>query len=331
MVFHPTSGFRPTYVLQTQSETTALIDCLELEFHQSQVYHQALSNLQELIGEASEKVLEIVKTLGREAIAFALKSTTGLESQQFSPALPSEPSQPTTLPEREALAWKSVAQEFDQISEIVTVPRKPKVQSTKVPKKLSKTDLAEQKAIQTWEQALRQVGARLRQVRILRSLTLEQLQAQTLIPIYQLQALEEGNTQKLPEDIYVRGFIRRITAVLEIDETPLLNTIPAPNPDKIVPSWYHPVEQKESGLYLRPAHLYLGYSALMLGAVSGLSLIHQQSTPQEAYETEMPIIPAEQSEFKRQESLSSKPGLQPSKTGVRVGADMAYPETLPAF
>lgn len=337
MVSNSVSYFPSVNVRQTGDTKESLLDRLEMEFSQCQVYDQALASLQELIGGTSEKAIEILKRVGREAIAIALKSTQILDPissdhkiEEFSP----ESQSPKTLPEREALAWKSVAQEFDQIPALSgspNLPRKPATNLTKVVKKVSKTDLAEQKVMRTWEQSLRQVGARLRQVRIMRSLSLDQLHARTLIPVYQLQALEEGNTKKLPEDIYIRGFIHRISAVLEIDESPLLASIPAPNPDKIVPSWYHPPTSKETGMYLRPAHLYLGYSALMLGAVSGLSLLGHQSAPQEAYETEEPIIPPEESTLKRQTSPKTQPGLKQTQSGVRVGADMAYPETLPSF
>lgn len=64
---------------------------------------------------------------------------------------------------------------------------------------------------------LREIGAYLRQQRLLQSLSLEQIAASTFIRLPILQALEEGRTEQLPEPIYVRGFIRRYGELLHLD------------------------------------------------------------------------------------------------------------------
>jgi cytoskeletal protein RodZ len=57
---------------------------------------------------------------------------------------------------------------------------------------------------------VRQLGEELLRVRQDRGISLYQLHLQTLVPLHHLKALETGQTDKLPEDIYVRGFVRRL-------------------------------------------------------------------------------------------------------------------------
>lgn len=304
-----TQELSPT--VEENSEIRSLQDSLEAQLFQSEVYQRSLLELQSQWGEASETALSLVKAIGREAIRLTLQQTVKPEPMDRLEPTTHAPVEPCETPATGAL-----------------VPP-----LGKIPKKLTKAELAAQKAAQDWEKGLRQVGEQLRQARMARSLSLAQVHSQTLIPLYQLEALEAGRIQHLPEEVYVRGFIRRVAEVLHLDTQQLLSYLPAPDPTKaVIPSWYHPKTTQESGIYLRPAHLYLGYTALMIGAVSGLGLMAQQSPPGEAYETE-PIIPpdASVSQSRRDITPNSKPGLQSSRQGVQVGSDMAHPETSTAF
>ena len=196
------------------------------------------------------------------------------------------------------------------------------------PKKLTKAELEVQMADQEREARLRQLGEELRQAREAQSLTLDQLHKQTLVPLYHLKALETGGIERLPEDIYVRGFIRRIGNALGLDSAQLVASLPAPDPVKaVLPSWYHP--EVESGAYLRPVHLYLGYAALMAGAVGGLHWLSQHSAPGAATAPDQPISPqAAVSQSARSVGAIYKPGLKFNQAGVVAGSDIAPPEAF---
>jgi cytoskeletal protein RodZ len=78
---------------------------------------------------------------------------------------------------------------------------------------------------------LREIGTYLKQQRLEKSLTLEEIAAMTMIRLQLLQALEEGDVEPLPELIYVKGFIRRYGEALGIDGQGLasrLQNIPPP-------------------------------------------------------------------------------------------------------
>ena len=66
-------------------------------------------------------------------------------------------------------------------------------------------------------QQLRELGAYLCQQRLDRALTLEQIATSTFINLSVLRALEQGQVDKLPELVYVQGFLRRYGEALNLD------------------------------------------------------------------------------------------------------------------
>lgn len=190
-------------------------------------------------------------------------------------------------------------------------------------------------APQTTEQQrlerVRQIGKELKAARVAQLLSLQELQRQTLVSLPHLEALETGNLDRLPEDVYVRGFIRRFGDALGLDGASLAASIPAPDHVKsVVPSWSAiPVQ---SGVHLGTGHLYLGYAALVVGAVGGLSWISGQATPRAVAETDPATSsPAAVSQSDRYAKPISTPGLKSSSsghTGGPVWTDVAPPESL---
>jgi cytoskeleton protein RodZ len=131
------------------------------------------------------------------------------------------------------------------------------------------------------QESLKRLGAQIRAARQARSMSIAELHSKTLVPVHQLSAIEAGHGAHLPEDVYLRGFIRRIAKALNIDSAALLDLLPAVDPVKaVLPSWYHP-QQKRSigigGMALSPVHLYLGYAAVLSGGMVWLS--HQSTQP----------------------------------------------------
>lgn len=67
-----------------------------------------------------------------------------------------------------------------------------------------------------------QLGARFREAREARGLTLAEAAAGTRIVIRYLQALEEGDFEQLPGDVYTRGFIRNYAQFLDLPADELM-------------------------------------------------------------------------------------------------------------
>jgi len=151
------------------------------------------------------------------------------------------------------------------------------------------------------------------------------------IPLHHIEALSAGRVEELPEDVYVRGFIRRLGDVLGLDGAALVAALLAPEPLKsvLLPSAYQP-EYKASRFYLTPTHLYLSYTALVAGAVGGLAWISQQSPKEPIYEPSS-FFPSQLNTSQESADHSSLPGLKSSQNGVVASRDIASPESLSTF
>lgn len=75
------------------------------------------------------------------------------------------------------------------------------------------------------EKQLKEISTHLRQVRQAKSLSIEDIAAQTLIRLVFLQALEEWRFVELPEPVYIQGFIRRYADALGLDGSALANSL----------------------------------------------------------------------------------------------------------
>lgn len=127
--------------------------------------------------------------------------------------------------------------------------------------KQSLQDLREQTEL------LAQIGQRLRHVRQEKGLSLQRIETETMIPIRTLTAIEEGQLNKLPEVVYIQGFIRRYADAIGMNGSEMALTF---SPDSHSPS-AHSRWRFSINAHLRPIHLYLLYVLLMAGAVGGLS------------------------------------------------------------
>ncbi len=132
--------------------------------------------------------------------------------------------------------------------------------------------------------ALRQLGEQIREARLARGLSLIEVHSRTLVPLYHLQSLETGAVEKLPEPVYVQGFLRRIAPLLGLDGLTLSNQVPDPDPvQNLIPSWYRPASQADYSLYL-----YACCAALTVGALGSVPYFAQaEATPS----LELPVNP----------------------------------------
>jgi cytoskeleton protein RodZ len=355
----------------SKDELRSLLRKIESELHRSKVYRVAVANLQKLLGTSDEEATNLFKAVGREAITLAFKqfarkqesvtninlpvddtelSNVNLEQSHDSPhslkniAVTSE----TGLVDTTEIKLPSISTStsiFESKSETgadvvanKTIEEPPK---TKTPikwlwqnQKLSKSERTAQLAAEQRLESLRKIGEQLRQARESQGLTLQKLNIYTHISVHQMQAVENADLDQLPEDILIRGFIRVMGNALGLNGIILANSLPAPNPTKsVLPSWYQTKKAPgQLNLELGPIHLYLGYTALVAGAVGGLSLISQQANDQ-TVENSQVIIPTSsslcESTQKTEVNVKSvKPGIKSHARGVCLGADISPPEAF---
>lgn len=68
--------------------------------------------------------------------------------------------------------------------------------------------MAENNENQGWQDVLAEIGAVLRETRLKKGITLDKAQEETKIRRRYLEALEEGNSQVFPGEVYLKGFLK---------------------------------------------------------------------------------------------------------------------------
>lgn len=156
------------------------------------------------------------------------------------------------------------------------------------------TEISVNTAPMTWEDAVSQLGREFAAIRQAQRMSIYQLHAQTLVPLHIIQALESGDLNRLPEKIYVRGLIRRMGDFLGLDGSQLVASLPLDESSNSFSA--NRLSSNSNQFYLSRFHLYLGYIALLIAAVSSLSWISNQTPQQSSADRDSnPVIEAETS------------------------------------
>lgn len=116
------------------------------------------------------------------------------------------------------------------------------------------------------QKKLAEIGSQLRQYREQQSICLDKVAVVTMIRRNLLQAIEEGQLDQLPEPVYTQGLIKRYAEAMGLDGTQFADFFPIEPPprSRTKLSW-------QDGPQLRPMHLYLFYTFLIICSVNVLS------------------------------------------------------------
>ena len=71
--------------------------------------------------------------------------------------------------------------------------------------------------------SLRRIGNFIKEARLSRDQSIQELASDLKIGAHQLQAIEEGNEEKLPEKVFVKAMVRRIAQKLKLDTEFIMN------------------------------------------------------------------------------------------------------------
>jgi cytoskeleton protein RodZ len=252
----------------------AVISQIEVALSQSDIYHRAIASLQQVTAEAGLDGQILLKAVSLEAIRLTIAAMENLR--------PSASEESTSENFIDCMADPEDVDPADTVmfEAIATV-----MQPRRVVKNPMKAIMAKHRAkrqakiieelIMTREEILIQLGERIQLEREARKMSIAQLHARTFIPMYHLQALEGGHTAQLPEDVYLRGFLRRIENALTLENGSLVGAMPTEVSSEILPSWAKQSSKAKrknlGGLDMNPTHLYFTYAALMAGGVCWLS------------------------------------------------------------
>ncbi|BCL39507.1 hypothetical protein NSMS1_59540 [Nostoc sp. MS1] len=321
----------------SQEELRSLLAQIEVELHRSQVYRRVVARLQTLLGVAGEQAKVLCKAVGREAIGLAFQQFAQQHEMIAHIDQPADNKETASIdtPTLTELPLSTTAKEpSTDLTQPTLVNQNPAttiIEWFKADKKPSKTELAKEMANKERLEVMLQIGQQLKQAREHQNLSLGQLSIYTHISIEQMEAVENANFDLLPDDVYVRGFIRVMGNALGINGTILAASLPKPQASKsVIPSWCQSKNSsKPFNLEIRPMHLYLGYTALVAGAVGALSCISQQANPNSLVDADTIILPTSstlQSPQKPEARTTS--GIQSTDIGVNIGNNIAPPEAF---
>ncbi|MBO8220534.1 helix-turn-helix domain-containing protein [Prochlorococcus marinus] len=71
--------------------------------------------------------------------------------------------------------------------------------------------------------SLKRIGNFIKEARLSRNQSIEELASDLKIGNHQLEAIEEGNEEKLPEKVFVKAMVRRISQKLKLDTEFIMN------------------------------------------------------------------------------------------------------------
>ena len=71
--------------------------------------------------------------------------------------------------------------------------------------------------------SLKRIGNFIKEARLSRNQSIEGLASDLKIGAHQLEAIEEGNEEKLPEKVFIKAMIRRISQKLKLDTEFIMN------------------------------------------------------------------------------------------------------------
>jgi len=71
--------------------------------------------------------------------------------------------------------------------------------------------------------SLKRIGNFIKEARLSRNQSTEELASDLKIGAHQLEAIEEGNEEKLPEKVFVKAMVRRISQKLKLDTEFIMN------------------------------------------------------------------------------------------------------------
>lgn len=358
---------------------TSLLATIEAQLSQSEVYLRAVESLQQLTAEYGIDGQILLKAVSLEAVRLTLQvvnsesSTSAIGTLkpktnasgrsetshgQQSPLLAVAPEpvlleKSTVMGDRgneldsEAAASSADNDVFEAIASMVhpETPASPKLLTSFFDRyKLKREHAVEEVQVFTRAEILTQIGAQIQLERERKDLSISQLHARTFIPMYHLQALEGGHVEQLPEDVYLRGFLRRIENALGLAVDTLVSKLPSEMEKSVLPCWAGHAKgmgrRGFAGLDVNPTYLYVTYAAIMAGGVYWLS---QQSTPTAnvpdlgSYEPYV-SAPSTRNQTRDQKWLKPKANLSAQRSSsptaqsksMQVGStkNIAPPETL---
>ena len=96
------------------------------------------------------------------------------------------------------------------------------------------------------DSSLKRIGNFIKEARLSRDQSIEELATDLKIGAHQLKAIEEGNQEELPEKVFVKAMVRRIADKLKLDTELIMNELKTDQNDVKIEEIAEKVEKKSN-------------------------------------------------------------------------------------
>ncbi|MEL6501459.1 MAG: RodZ domain-containing protein [Cyanobacteria bacterium J06623_1] len=142
------------------------------------------------------------------------------------------------------------------------------------------------------QQQLKDIGAKLQQIRVAQNISLDTVAQKTLISQRLLQAIEAGDTAELPEPFYIQALVSKYAAA--IGARGIRFQAVATQQPIATNSAHKGQRQLWFNFQLRSIHLYLLYILLVIVSVSGISVLVERPVIVNQPPADSPVLVPEQ-------------------------------------
>ena len=205
-------------------------------------------------------------------------------------------------------------------------PSQSKISQPKASQPKLSPEILQQQAIETRTRDLHALCDYIHTVRLALGLELKQIHAETFIGLHHLQALDQGKIDRLPEDVYLRGFLRRLEKCLHRPEGDFISRLPnAIETQRTIaqPTAVNSKLQSPINLPFQPNYAYLTYAAFMASSVFLIS--HQGSPKSTLTPIKIDAQPTAPATIGKPQKMSSE---SVQKAQKRVSQNVSSPEVF---
>ena len=307
---------------------------------------QALDQLQQLAAEQGANTQFLLKAVIRETIRLTMECLSEVKTrlsftssgqveervQPIQPIQPIEKAAPVlTLQEKQAREDAAMVEALNHALKSADAPSLlDRLRSGQTKQIKLSPEAMHQQAIESRTRDLHALCHHVHTVRLSLGLELKQIHAETFIGLHHLQALDQGKIDRLPEDVYLRGFLRRLEKCLRCPEGDLTSRLP--QGIDTIRNIAHPsalnsksTNSSPSALNLpfQPNYAYLTYAAFM---ASGIFLVSNQGSPKSTLTPiKIDAQPPAPATVGKPQKMSSE---SVQKAQMRVSQNVSIPELI---
>lgn len=176
-------------------------------------------------------------------------------------------------------------------------------------------------------EAMAELGQELRSLREQKGLTMSDVAERLKLPVRQIEALENGLYENLPEPVFIRGFLRSYGRFLDMDEAELSRRLELITPNEMYRHDFHSANLNYTNTRIKKGFpKWILVLLLLAGVGAAVYFWQEKSNSENAKQESLSTIPSEQNENAASNLSASNIVIKPmtaSDTGTKIASSVA--------